>query len=337
MKGICIEKPGDIMIKELPVPENQHGNALVKVRAIGICGSDVTAYKGVNPTMTYPRIMGHEVAGEIVEIDENDFCFHKGDRVSLEPYFYCGKCYPCRKGLHNNCEDMNVLGVRMEGCMVEYISHPIQYLHRLPDSMSWEQAAMIEPLSISLHATHRARVTGSEFVAILGAGTIGLLAALICKAYGAKPILFDVLEKRLEFAKRTGIDLVANSADSHFLSKIQEITNGEMCPVVLECSGVEEAINNALELSSNSGRICFVGWAKGKIAFNHPRILRKELNIFGSRNSCNEFPECIDLITSGRVDVLKLVHARNSMEDVMQGFKDLVESPDKYLKIIGLI
>jgi 2-desacetyl-2-hydroxyethyl bacteriochlorophyllide A dehydrogenase len=337
MKSICIEKPGSITIKESSIPKCSKGNALIKVKSVGICGSDITAYKGLNPTMVYPRIMGHELAGEIVEVESNDFGFTAGDRVSLEPYFYCGRCYPCRKGFFNNCENMNVLGVRMNGGMVEYIVHPIRYLHKLPNTMKWEQAAMIEPLSIALHSIHRTSVRGGEFIAIFGAGTIGLLAALICKVYGAKPILVDILDARLDFAQDMGIMHVLNSTNADNLEKIHKITKGDMCPVVLECSGAQDAINNALEFSSNSGSICLVGWAKGMIQFNQPRVLRKELNIFGSRNSYNEFPECIDLILSGQVDVMRLIDLRYSLENVMQGFKDLAETPAKYLKIVGLL
>jgi 2-desacetyl-2-hydroxyethyl bacteriochlorophyllide A dehydrogenase len=336
MRAIYIEKPGNIMIREFAIPECGQDNALIRVKSVGICGSDITAYKGINPTMTYPRIMGHEVAGEIVDIGTNSFDFHTGDRVSLEPYFYCGRCYPCRKGLFNNCEHMNVLGVRMDGGMAEYVVHPVKYLHHLPNQMSWEQAAMIEPLSISLHAFHRSSIYGGEFVAIIGAGTIGLLAALICKAYGAKPILMDIINTRLDFAKKAGIEHVINTTTQDFLDFIVDITNGEMCPVVLECSGAQDGINNTLEIVSNSGRICLVGWAKGMIQFNQPRILRKELNIFGSRNSYNEFPECITLINSKQVNVIDLIDLRYSLEEILQGFKDLAEMPGKYLKIVGM-
>lgn len=337
MKGIYIKQPQSIEIEDLPLPQAEPGQAVVQIKAAGICGSDVTAYKGSNPTMTYPRVMGHEVAGVITEIAPNKYGLQKGDRVVVEPYFYCGKCYPCRKGIFNNCEEMNVLGVRMDGGMAEYIAHPIAYLHKLPEDLPWEKAAMVEPLSISLHAFHRAKVLGGEHVAIFGAGTIGLLAALICKAYGAKPILLDVLESRLFFAKNMGITHTILSNKENAEQEIDRITNGERCPVVLECSGAPSAINTALELASYSGRICLVGWAPGAIEFNQPRVLRKELTLFGSRNSYNEFPECIDLIHSGKVNVEPLIHLRYSMEETMQGFLDVAKEPEKYLKIVGLL
>lgn len=337
MRGIFISEPLKIELRELEEPRLTPGNAIIAVKSVGICGSDVTAYKGINPTMILPRLMGHELAGEILQIGENAQGLVPCDHVVLEPYFYCGHCYPCRKGLFNNCVDMNVLGVRMEGGMVEVISHPVSYLHKLPDSIPWEEAAVVEPLSIAVHATHRVALRGGEFAAISGAGTIGLLAALVCKAYGAKPILMDVLTSRLNFAKEMGIEYVIDLAKEDSIERVEKWTNGEMAPVVLECSGAQAAINNALELAANSGRICLVGWAKGAIEFNQPRLLRKELNLFGSRNSLNAFPECIDLIARKAVDVRPLLTIRHTLDEVMQGFIDLAQEPEKYLKIIGLL
>jgi len=336
MKSIYIEKAGHICIKEMEEPAYIPEHALIEIKVVGICGSDVTAFKGVNPTMTYPRTMGHEAAGIILEIGDNTKGLKVGDKVAIEPYFSCGECYPCRKGMINNCEKMNVLGVRMEGAMVERLSHPVKYLHKLPDDMDWRLAAVVEPLSISLHSMHRTQLRGGEFAAIFGAGTIGLFAALCCKAYGAKPILMDVIDERLELAGKYGVDYVVNPAKENIIKKISQWTNGEMAPVVLECSGSQKAINDSLEVASNSGRIGLVGWAKGVIDFNQPRILRKELNIFGSRNSSNEFPECIDMLYKKRVDLLELLEVRYSMEELLQGFHDLVATPEKYLKIISI-
>lgn len=337
LKAVCISKPHEISLVEVEKPTLTPGNAVIRVRSLGICGSDVTAFKGLNPTMIFPRIMGHEVAGEIVEIGENSRDFQVGDKVSVEPYFYCGECYACRKGIFNNCENLNVLGVRMEGAMAEYISHPVKYLHKIPDDMNWEDAAVVEPLSISLHGVHRTDVHGGEFVAISGAGTIGLLAALICKAYGAKPIIMDVMPERLALAAEQGIQYCVNPAKEDSISIVKEITGGDMAPVVLECSGSQSGINNALELASNSGRIALIGWAKGLIDFNQPRVLRKELNIFGSRCSYNEFPECIDMIYNKRVNVKPLVTVRHSLDEVKQGIIDLAETPEKFIKVIGVL
>ncbi len=336
MKAIVIPKPGEINVAEISEPVIKAGEAIIEIKAMGICGSDVTAFKGLNPTMEFPRVMGHEVAGIIKEIGENTKGLKAGDRVSVEPYFYCGECYACRLGIFNNCENLNVLGVRMEGAMAERISHPIKYLHKLPDDIPWEEAAAVEPLSISLHGVHRTHLRGGEFAVIFGAGTIGLLAALCALAYGAKPIVIDIVDSRLELARSLGVKHTINSLNEDAIKKVYEITNGDLAPVVLECSGSQRAINDAMEVASNSGRIALVGWAKGIIDFNQPRVLRKELNIFGSRCSYNEFQECIDMIYTRRVDVRPIINIRKDFEGLKQGFIDLAESPEKYLKIVGL-
>lgn len=336
MKAIYIAEPGQIYLQEVPRPGRNPGEALIKVRSLGICGSDVSAYKGANPTMTYPRILGHEIAGEILEIDANENGIKVGDRVVLEPYFSCGHCYPCSLGFINNCETMNVLGVRMEGGMTEEISHPVKYLHKVPAQLGWDQAAMIEPLSISLHVVHRAAVKPGETVVITGAGAIGLLAAKVCLAYGATPILIDPVDARLQLATAQGVAHTINPVRQQAAEIIHSLTAGTMAAVVLECSGANAAIQDAAKYAANSGRIVFVGWPKAEVALPVPLFIRKELNIFGSRNSAREFPESIELIATGRVDVTSVITKTVSLAEIPAAIIELADHPDRYLKIVAL-
>ena len=337
MKAVYIEKPLSIEIRDMAPPVRRAGEALIQTRSLGICGSDVTAYKGTNPTMTYPRIIGHELSGEVLDIEENSQGIRVGDRVVLEPYFSCGKCYPCSIGMVNNCESMNVLGVRMEGGMTEQISHPVKYLHKMPDGMSWEKAAMVEPLSISLHVVHRASVKAGEHVAISGAGTIGLLAAKVCLAYGAIPILMDPVDERLEMARAQGVACTINPAKENATEKIRELTGGRMAEAVLECSGAEAAIKNLVHIAANSARIVFVGWPKADISLPVALFIRKELNLFGSRNSVDEFPESIDMIATGKVDVDSVITQCISLGEIPDTIKDLSQYPERYLKVVALV
>ena len=337
MKAVYIEEPLKIEIRELPPAVRRAGEALIKTRSLGICGSDVTAYKGTNPTMTYPRIIGHELAGEVLEIEENPQGICVGDRVVLEPYFSCGKCYPCSIGMINNCEEMKVLGVRMDGGMTEQISHPVKYLHKMPAKLSWEHAAMVEPLSIALHVAHRAAVKAGEHVAISGAGTIGLLAAKVCMAYGAIPLLMDPVDERLAMAKAQGVICTINPVKDNAAEKIRKMTNGRMAEAVLECSGAESAIKNVAYIAANSARIVFVGWPKTDIAMPVALFIRKELNLFGSRNSVNEFPESIDMITSGKVDVASVITKCISLDAIPEILQDLAHFPEKYLKVVAVV
>ena len=337
MKAVYIEEPLKIEIRELAPAVKRAGEALIKTRSLGICGSDVTAYKGTNPTMTYPRIIGHELAGEVLEIEKNPQGIRVGDRVVLEPYFSCGKCYPCSIGMINNCEVMNVLGVRMEGGMTEQISHPVKYLHKMPAGLSWENAAMVEPLSIALHVAHRAAVKAGEHVAISGAGTIGLLAAKVCLAYGAIPMLMDPVDERLAMARAQGVACTINPVKENAAERIRELTGGRMAEAVLECSGAESAIKNVVHIAANSARIVFVGWPKSEISLPVALFIRKELNLFGSRNSVNEFPESIDMIASGKIDVASVITKCISLDDIPETLKDLARYPERYLKVVAVV
>jgi L-gulonate 5-dehydrogenase len=229
------------------------------------------------------------------------------------------------------------LGVRMDGGMVEQISHPVKYLHKMPAGLSWEHAAMVEPLSIALHVTHRAAVKAGEHVAISGAGTIGLLAAKVCMAYGAIPILMDPVEERLAMAKSQGVICTINPAKENAAEQIRQLTNGRMAEAVLECSGAEPAIKNVAYIAANSARIVFVGWPKTEIAMPVALFIRKELNLCGSRNSVNEFPESMEMITSGKVDVGSVITQCVTLEAIPETLQDLAHFPEKYLKVVALV
>ena len=162
MKSIYLQAPGDIKVAEVSYPQRKENEVLIKVRSLGICGSDIGAYLGTNPMVSYPRIIGHEVAGEVVEVPKNETEQVVGDHVVLEPYVYCGTCYPCQNARTNCCEDLTVLGVHINGAMSEYFSHPRHLVHKVPDSIPWNLVALVEPLTISMHAVHRSHVKKGE-------------------------------------------------------------------------------------------------------------------------------------------------------------------------------
>lgn len=208
MWGIKIEKPWEVACVEIDKPVPKEREALIKVRSAGICGSDIGAFRGTNPLVSYPRVIGHEIAGEIISIPENNERGLKaGDHVIADPYLYCGSCYPCSIGRTNCCTDLKVLGVHVEGGMAEYFTHPADMLWKLPERMPWELAPMAEPLTIALHGIHRGRLKAGEHVAIIGAGPIGILAAMSALAYGAEPIMIDLVDERLQEAKDLGDQL----------------------------------------------------------------------------------------------------------------------------------
>lgn len=334
MKAIKLQSPGKIVLTEMPVPVRGKGMALIKVKAAGICGSDVNAYRGANPLISYPRIIGHELAGEIAEVDADDPNGWKpGDRVVADPYLYCGKCYPCSIGRTNCCENLQVLGVQTDGGMAEYFVHPARMLVPIPAGIPWTLAPMAEPLTISLHALHRGKLQAGMHMAIIGAGAIGLMAALAAQAYGAEPILIDVVQERLDFANKLGVTCTLNSRTQDVCREISNITKGRMAEVVLEASGANPAIRQTLDIVAHAGTVVLTGWPKMETTLPTDLITKKEIDVCGSRTSAGEFEEALRLIEHTKVDAAAVLSKVVPMTQVPAVVQELSEHPERYLKV----
>ena len=334
VKAIKFEEPWKVQCIDIEKPEPIEGQALIKVRAAGICGSDIGAFRGTNPLVSFPRIIGHEIVGEVLSIPEDNARGIKaGDRVIVDPYLYCGTCYPCSVGRTNCCTDLKVLGVHVESGMAEYMTHPADMLWKLPDDMPWDIAPMAEPLTIALHGIHRGELAAGEHVAIIGAGPIGLLAAMAALAYGAEPIVIDVVDERLEFARELGVRYTINSAAQDVVQKVSEYTKGRMAELVMECSGANAAVRSTLDIVSNAGRITLTGWPKKETPLPTDAITRKEVDIRGARTSANEFEEAIDLIYTGKVDVRKILTKVVGMDETPGTIIDIEKNPGNYMKV----
>ncbi len=336
MKSVCLKRPGEIVLADIPKTRRGSGEILLKVRSAGICGSDIGAYKGVNPLVSYPRIIGHEIAGEVVEVPEEEVDLKPGDRVILEPYVYCGHCYPCSIGHTNCCENLTVRGVHIEGGMAEYVSHPRHLLHRVPDNIPWAIVPMAEPLVIAMHAIKQAQTRAGEHVVISGAGQIGLLAAQYAATIGAIAIIVDPVDERLALARALGVAHTINPASSDALAEIKTITKGRMAEVVIEASGDARAIRGAIDYVSYAGRISLVGWPKGDIALPTALITKKELTVRGSRNSVGQFPESLRLISEGKINVSALLTKSVTIDETPATVVDIAEHPERYLKVTCL-
>ncbi len=334
MRAIKFPEPWKVECVDIPVPTPKEGEALIKVKSAGICGSDIGAFRGTNPLVSFPRVIGHEIAGEILSIPEdNPRGLKPGDHVIVDPYLYCGHCYPCSIGRTNCCTSLNVLGVHVEGGMCETFAHPADMLWKLPDDMPWDIAPMAEPLTIALHGIHRGGLKAGEHVAIIGAGPIGLLAAMVALAYGAEPILIDLVDERLEMARSLGVKKTINSGKEDLVAKVSEYTNGRMAEQVMECSGANPAIRSTLDIVANAGRITLTGWPKKETPLPTDVITRKEVDICGARTSANEFEEAIDLIYTGKVDVRALLTKVVSLEDAPATIIDIEKNPGNYMKV----
>ena len=334
MKAVYMEKPWNIEISDVQMPKPKEGEALLRVKSAGICGSDIGAFRGTNGLVSYPRIIGHEIAGEVISIPENNKNGIKpGDRVIVDPYLYCGHCYPCSIGRTNCCVDLKVLGVHVDGGMAEYFCHPADMLIKVPDDMPWDIIPLAEPLTIALHGIHRLNLKAGEHIAINGAGPIGLLAAMVALHYGAEPIMIDLVKERLDFAKSLGVRYTINLREEDLVEKVSEYTNGRMAECVMEASGANSAIRATLDIVSHAGRIALTGWPKQETPIPTDMITRKEVDVRGARTSAGEFPEAIDLIYHQKVDARRILTKVISIDEAPETIRDIEKNPGNYMKV----
>ena len=324
-------------IKEYPLTPPPAGMAQLELIASGICGTDLHIHRGKIPVHT-PAIIGHEFVGRVSALSEEDsrtYGIRPGDRVIVDPYLYCGRCYPCSIGRTNCCTDLKVLGVHVDGGMVETFAHPAEMLVKVPDSIPWELIPLAEPLTIALHGLHRARLAAGEWIAISGAGPVGLLAAMTALVYGAHPILIDPVAERLQKARELGVRHTVHLGSEDAVETVRSLTGGVMAQVVMEASGANAAILSAFDLACNAGRIILTGWPKKATPLQTEVITRKELDVRGARTSAGEFEEALDLIASGKVNVRGILTRVVPAQELAQAVRDVEQHPGDYLKVVG--
>ncbi len=340
MKAVQISDVKNIEIINLPEPNLKPDYAEIDVRAMGICGSDVHAYAGKSPNVRYPVIIGHEIAGVVTKISgksSDATGIRTGDRVVVNPYIYCGECYPCSQGRTNCCERLQCLGVQTGGAMSERFTHPADLLVKLPDSIDWETGAVIEPAVIALHALHNVFMQPGDHVVINGAGCIGMLIGIVALAKGGIPIMVDVVDERLTLAKSLGMKYVVNSATQNAVEEIGKITSGRMAECVCEVSGNITGIQNTLDYAAFTGRIALTGWPNGEVLLPTAKITRRELQIRGSRTGVTEeFREILEMIEKEGLDIKKVISKVTDLEGIPAAIEALDKSPGDNLKIIAL-
>lgn len=287
MKYIVCEKPGEFLLREKEAPIRKEGEALLQINKVGICGTDLHAYTGNQAFFTYPRILGHELASEVLEIGENLRGIKPGDKVVVMPYISCGKCISCRNEKTNCCTNISVLGVHGDGGMQEQITVPANIL--LPaNHLSDNEMAIVEPLAIGAHAVRRANIKPNEIVAVVGAGPIGIGIMKLAQIAGAKVIAIDMNEERLKYAKdKIGVDYIVKAGKSA-VEEISEITNNDFCTAVFDASGNKFALEDCPNYMSHGGRFVLVGLSKGELTYTHPKVHAKEMTLLCSRNATTE-------------------------------------------------
>nr|WP_319490001.1 zinc-binding alcohol dehydrogenase family protein [uncultured Caproiciproducens sp.] len=309
MKALMLKEKELLEMVETEKPSCGDGQALIKVSAVSVCGSDIHAYKGENALLKFPRIMGHEVCGIIEEVKANTDGFEVGDKVILVPYLNCGKCIACRKGKTNCCSSLSVYGVHIDGAMAEYVAAPLTHIIKIAGDMDPRAAAVIEPFAISTHAVKRTGVKAGDIMLIAGAGPIGLGAAEIAKTFGAKVMLADVDAKRRAFVKENfDYDYILNPLDSDYREQLEKATNGDYPDIILDSTGNSRSMENNVGYLSNGGRLVYVGICKGDLRISDVEFHKRETELLGSRGATKaDFQYVIDCINAKKIDTRKFI------------------------------
>ena len=332
MKYIVCEKPGRFELREKSKPQKVEGQAILSIKKIGICGTDLHAYKGNQAFFTYPRVLGHELAAEVIEIEENTQNIKVGDKVIVMPYISCGQCIACKNGKTNCCIELKVLGVHTDGGMQEQISVPLNLL--IPaNKLTYAEMAIAEPLAIGAHAIRRAQILPNEYIVVVGCGPIGIGIMKFAQIEGAKVIAMDVDCGRLKYAKdKIDIDYSVLAGDAA-VDIIAEITNGEMATAVFDATGNKEALEKGLNYMANGGRYILVGLSKGKIEFEHPAIHAKEATIMCSRNATlKDFEAVIDILKMGKFPVDSFITHNVSFDEMIHHFDSWLDPTNGVIK-----
>jgi 2-desacetyl-2-hydroxyethyl bacteriochlorophyllide A dehydrogenase len=335
MKAIQLEKPEHFIQIDLPEPERPGpGEALVRVQRIGICGTDISGYLGKMPFFSYPRIPGHELGVEVLEVGEGVAHVRSGDRCSVEPYINCQNCFSCQKGRSNCCENLQVLGVHTDGGMRPRFVLPARKLHPSRD-LSLDQLALVETLAIGCHAVNRGNPQPGETVLVIGAGPIGLSTLEFVKLSGARSIVLDLNEKRLEFCKsKMGADeiVTANGSEGE---RLHELTGGNLPAVVIDATGSNKSMGNALQFVGFTGRLVFVGITSAEISFGHPLMHRRELTLLASRNALPpDFTRIIQLIEAGKIDTRPWITHRTGFDELISCFPSYTKPETGVIKAL---
>ena len=332
MKTLICTKPGELDYATIEQPELKPGQAIIKIKRIGICGTDLHAYEGTQPYFEYPRILGHELSGELIAVDDAPG-FKIGEAVTFIPYFFCGKCVACRSGKQNACVNIKVCGVHQHGGMVEYLSVPSSSLIH-GEGLSFDALALVEPLAIGAHGVRRAGVRKDEFVLVMGAGPIGLGTMEFARIAGGSIIALDINNDRLRFCKeQLKTEHTINAMDDDVTQQLMSITNGDMPTVVIDATGNLKAINNAFQYMAHGARYVLIGLQKGEICFSHPEFHKREATLMSSRNATREdFEHVISCMKKGVVDPTIYITHRVMFDDVIKEFENWLNPANGTIK-----
>jgi 2-desacetyl-2-hydroxyethyl bacteriochlorophyllide A dehydrogenase len=333
MKALMLEGPGKAAITAVSKPVRKPGEALLRVRRVGLCGSDLNSFRGRNPMVSYPRIPGHEVAATIVELDSAGSHLKVGMDVTLSPYTSCGQCASCRRGRNNACQVNQTLGVQRDGALTEYISVPLERLH--PVKLDLKSLCIVEPLTVGFHAASRGRVAQGETVAVLGCGGVGLGAVAAAAFRGAITIAIDVDDAKLSTAQRAGASHGIHAQRQSIPDELRALTGGHGPDVIIEAIGTPDTFRLAVEEVAFTGRVVYIGYAKEPVAYETRLFVQKELDILGARNAQPEdFRSVIQMLEAGRFPVDAAVSTIVPLDEAPGILAQWSENPSRFTKIM---
>jgi threonine dehydrogenase-like Zn-dependent dehydrogenase len=333
MRALVIDRPGEARVIEMERPAADPQLATMRVRRIGLCGSDLTTYLGKNPMVTYPRIPGHEVAATLEHVPANDLGLKAGMNVTLSPYTSCGKCTSCRQGRFNACRDNQTLGVQRDGALMDFLSVPVEKIYAAP--LPLEELALVEPLTVGCHAVARGLVTAKDTVAIYGCGGVGLGAVAAAAFRDARVVAIDIDDKKLAIAKDCGARELINTTCDDVHARLHEISGGHGPDVIIEAIGRPETYRAAVEEVSFAGRVVYIGYAKENVSFETRLFVQKELDIRGSRNALPEdFREVIRMFEQKRFPTAEAISATVPLDEAPAILRAWSENPAAYTKIM---
>ena len=328
---VCVE-PGKLEYATGNKPGLQKDHAIIKIKRIGICGTDLHAFEGTQPYFNYPRILGHELAGELIAFDDAPG-FQMGDPVTFIPYFNCNKCIACRMGKPNCCTNIRVCGVHIDGGMVEYLSVPSSSLLH-GEGLSFDELALVEPLAIGAHGVSRANINAGEFVLVIGAGPIGLATMEFARIANGKIIALDINEQRLQFCKeKLLVAYTINALTGDVVEQLMKITGGEMPTVVIDATGNLKSINNTFQYMAHGARLVLIGLQKENISFSHPEFHKREGTLMSSRNATRgDFEYVINCIKKGQVKPTTFITHRVNFDDITKEFENWLDPTKGVIK-----
>jgi threonine dehydrogenase-like Zn-dependent dehydrogenase len=328
-----MHQPGNVQVEQVSDPHMRSGEALLRVRRVGLCGSDLNSYRGRNPLVTFPRIPGHEIAATIVDLSEPNPALAPGMDVTLSPYSSCGECPSCRNERPNACRNNQTLGVQRDGALAEYVAVPMDKL--FVADLRLDELCLVEPLTVGCHAVARAEVTPEDVVAIFGCGGVGLGAVAAAAFCGAKTVAIDIDDAKLEIARKAGAAHVIQTNRQNVREALADLTGGDGPDVVIEAVGLPETFRSAVEVVAFSGRVVYIGYAKEPVTYETRFFVQKELNILGARNALPEdFRQVIQMLEQHRFPVdaaISIIAPLDRAPELLSAWSD---DPTRFTKIM---